>query len=220
MILTNTIDAFKSIDKNDLLKNYGKNVIYLFIIHSLSNQFIKSILSNQLIDLNQFILITFADLKKFKFYYWFAFPVLSIQNTLMNVQNLKDLDFYQVHRQILNHDSFKEFRETTRNYYKSLDSKPSEFCWDTLTKKCVLLHEIKELSDNFIFCLVDSASSKEYPGIAIRQTIAYLKIKFNPTKLSLICMRDDVFNQNKTISSLFVSIQMQDTIGKYLKVLH
>ena len=33
--------------------------------------------SEDVADINQFLLITFADLKKYKYYYWFAFPAFA-----------------------------------------------------------------------------------------------------------------------------------------------
>ncbi|KAF9426171.1 Autophagy protein 7 [Podila epigama] len=64
---TNTIEDFKAIDKAK-------------IFLSVAEQIWNDITSGHAIQspdvLNRFLLITFADLKKFKFYYWFAFPAL------------------------------------------------------------------------------------------------------------------------------------------------
>lgn len=63
----NTIEEFKSLDKAAFLKSAGNQ-----IFESIKN---KSFLSNPSV-LNTFQMISFADLKKFKFYYWLAFPSL------------------------------------------------------------------------------------------------------------------------------------------------
>ncbi|OAJ39464.1 E1-like protein-activating enzyme Gsa7p/Apg7p [Batrachochytrium dendrobatidis JEL423] len=64
---TNTIEDFKSVDKNSLIK-------------TVSLEIWQDILSGAAVAdptlLNKFLLLTFADLKKYKFYYWFAFPAL------------------------------------------------------------------------------------------------------------------------------------------------
>ncbi|XP_067907947.1 ubiquitin-like modifier-activating enzyme ATG7 isoform X2 [Heterodontus francisci] len=64
---TNTLQSFKSIDKKALLEQVGKETW-------------DAIKSGRAIEdpslLNSFLLLTFADLKKYHFYYWFAFPAL------------------------------------------------------------------------------------------------------------------------------------------------
>ncbi|XP_065836994.1 ubiquitin-like modifier-activating enzyme ATG7 [Oscarella lobularis] len=63
----NTPDAFKSADKSQLLNDAGKRIW-------------ESITSGDAVKnpgvLNQFLLLSFADLKKYHFLYWFAFPAL------------------------------------------------------------------------------------------------------------------------------------------------
>uniref|UniRef100_A0A8C5HCC4 Ubiquitin-like modifier-activating enzyme ATG7 n=1 Tax=Gouania willdenowi TaxID=441366 RepID=A0A8C5HCC4_GOUWI len=64
---TNTIDAFKDTDKKALLEKEAKEIW-------------EAIQSGAAIKnpsiLCRFILLTFADLKKYNFYYWFCFPAL------------------------------------------------------------------------------------------------------------------------------------------------
>ncbi|XP_061744113.1 ubiquitin-like modifier-activating enzyme ATG7 [Nerophis ophidion] len=64
---TNTLDAFKGTDKKALLENESKELW-------------NAILSGEALRdpavLCRFILLTFADLKKYHFYYWFCFPAL------------------------------------------------------------------------------------------------------------------------------------------------
>ncbi|XP_066526436.1 ubiquitin-like modifier-activating enzyme ATG7 [Hoplias malabaricus] len=64
---TNTLEAFKSTDKKALLDQAA-------------NEIWNAIKSGFAVEdpavLNSFLLLTFADLKKYNFYYWFCFPAL------------------------------------------------------------------------------------------------------------------------------------------------
>ena len=57
---TNTVEAFQSVDKNQLIKNH----------------FLPSFLQGDLQALTMFVLLTYADLKHHKVLYWFGFPAL------------------------------------------------------------------------------------------------------------------------------------------------
>lgn len=61
---TNTLEAFKQLDKSALLQREGDQVLAL----------IRSRPSQAVAQLNAFVLVTFADLKKHSFLYWFGFP--------------------------------------------------------------------------------------------------------------------------------------------------
>ncbi|KAL7752443.1 Autophagy protein 7 [Sorochytrium milnesiophthora] len=61
----NTIEAFRTLDKNALFKGVSDQIWNDMVSG-------KALRSPQL--LNRFLLLTFADLKAYKFYYWFAFP--------------------------------------------------------------------------------------------------------------------------------------------------
>ncbi|KAK6459949.1 ubiquitin-like modifier-activating enzyme ATG7 [Scheffersomyces coipomensis] len=63
----NTLEAFKSINKSQLLEQWAK-VIHDQIITTQSLSF-QSI--------NKFFILSFSDLKKYKFYYWIATPTLN-----------------------------------------------------------------------------------------------------------------------------------------------
>jgi ubiquitin-like modifier-activating enzyme ATG7 len=67
LVITNTMEDFKMADKAHLITESGRKVW-------------EAIVSGRAIDdpslLTQFFLITFADLKKYHYYYWFAFPAL------------------------------------------------------------------------------------------------------------------------------------------------
>ncbi|XP_063072142.1 ubiquitin-like modifier-activating enzyme ATG7 [Engraulis encrasicolus] len=74
---TNTLEAFRSIDKKGLLDNEASEIW-------------KEIQSGAALQnpsiLNKFILLTFADLKKYHFYYWFCFPVLCFAEAIPVIQ--------------------------------------------------------------------------------------------------------------------------------------
>ncbi|KPV71715.1 uncharacterized protein RHOBADRAFT_47672, partial [Rhodotorula graminis WP1] len=66
----NTLDDFKRLDKAQLLSDLGDQ------IWSIVREPSRGI---SLADLNPFLLVTFADLKKYRYYYWCAFPALALK---------------------------------------------------------------------------------------------------------------------------------------------
>lgn len=65
----NTIEEFKSINKQNLLREWG-----LEIFKSITDGNKKDILFN---DVNRIFILAFSDLKKYRFCYWMAVPTLS-----------------------------------------------------------------------------------------------------------------------------------------------
>ncbi|KAG7493537.1 hypothetical protein JOB18_011245 [Solea senegalensis] len=80
---TNTLDAFKTTDKKALLEKEAKEI--WDAIQSGAALKDPSILC-------RFILLTFADLKKYHFYYWFCFPALCFPEGIKIVQPPSVLD--------------------------------------------------------------------------------------------------------------------------------
>ncbi|BGP02783.1 Ubiquitin-like modifier-activating enzyme ATG7 [Rhodotorula toruloides] len=65
----NTIEEFKNCDKAKLLNELGEQIWQQATSASSSSVTLES--------LNPFLLITFADLKKYRYYYWCGFPALA-----------------------------------------------------------------------------------------------------------------------------------------------
>uniref|UniRef100_A0A3Q2WM80 Ubiquitin-like modifier-activating enzyme ATG7 n=1 Tax=Haplochromis burtoni TaxID=8153 RepID=A0A3Q2WM80_HAPBU len=80
---TNTLDAFKTTDKKALLEKEAKEI--WDAIQSGAALKDPSILC-------RFILLTFADLKKYNFYYWFCFPALCFKEAITLVRPPSVLD--------------------------------------------------------------------------------------------------------------------------------
>ncbi|XP_054553729.1 ubiquitin-like modifier-activating enzyme ATG7 isoform X2 [Talpa occidentalis] len=74
---TNTLEAFKAADKKLLLEQAA-------------NEIWESIKSGAALEnpvlLNKFLLLTFADLKKYHFYYWFCCPALCLPESIPLIQ--------------------------------------------------------------------------------------------------------------------------------------
>ncbi|KAI5958886.1 ATG7 [Candida theae] len=66
LINVNTIEEFKNTNKQDLLKSWGQQI----------QERIAKAKTFDLGTFNQFYVWSYSDLKKYKFYYWVAFPIL------------------------------------------------------------------------------------------------------------------------------------------------
>ncbi|GLE09753.1 hypothetical protein PINS_up021593, partial [Pythium insidiosum] len=80
LLNTNTLDAFKVIDKNAVLRTAGQRV--LNAIRRLIDPSDDDAVGSAVEELNTFVLLTFADLKKHSFIYWFGFPAIALPSSV------------------------------------------------------------------------------------------------------------------------------------------
>lgn len=71
LINVNTYEDFKKSDKSKLIKSWGDDIY-------------KKICTDDTSSLTSFHIYTFSDLKKYKFYYWVAFPTLNSTWTIID----------------------------------------------------------------------------------------------------------------------------------------
>jgi ubiquitin-like modifier-activating enzyme ATG7 len=103
---TNTLGEFKELDKNLFLKEAGIKIWDAIV----SGEAIK----NPQV-LNYFTLITFADLKKYKFFYWFAFPAI-VPKTPFTHSNLHLIgSSYTSEQQVEIRHNFTNSRQSSLN---------------------------------------------------------------------------------------------------------
>nr|CAD7196619.1 unnamed protein product [Timema douglasi] len=171
----NTLEDFKSCDKTKLLNDYGQTVW-------------KHITSGKVFEnptlLVSFLLLTHADLKKYHFYYWFAFlAVKSVPTTYINKpQNISEV--FSQHQLSLLDKAVQDVEDW--NLYSAflLDV-------DSENVRLRLLREIKTKLGHYVgFC--DPSMSPEYPGWPLRNLLALLAYHFPEligTEVNIICLR-------------------------------
>ena len=160
---SNTIEDFKKFDKQSLFD---------VVLNDIK-------LTDNVNYLNQFLLFTYADIKKFKFYYLYAYPTI-ISRHIQWYSNLKPVN---------NND----FLVCIRNL------KPKD-CWCYIIKNVdgkfissnveSWMEFYKDVNDNDkILAFVDPSSS-DHPGWVLRNVLYYINVKFNVNSLNVVAIRD------------------------------
>ncbi|KAJ8918579.1 hypothetical protein NQ315_013084 [Exocentrus adspersus] len=107
LINKNTIEQFKESNKTDLINDEGKS-----LMEKIKNELVLQDPS----VLNNFFILSFADLKKYHYYYWFAFPVPRGLVVTKVASNLITETFSENEIQILC-SQFKELDNNLRSYF-------------------------------------------------------------------------------------------------------
>ncbi|KAI1287021.1 Ubiquitin-like modifier-activating enzyme ATG7 [Halotydeus destructor] len=175
VIVTNTIDDFKNRDKQSLIDDHGAKIW----------ESINSAEETDINELNRFVILTYLDLKKFIFYYWFAFPALvhpKVQEETPAAY-LKDIISDTVRRTL--EGQLAELPTKLRSGFICTIN------GDTLALSS--LHEFAERRDlegKSYLCFYDPSAHSQYPGWPLRNLLAYVSIKFpQVTSWSVICIR-------------------------------
>uniref|UniRef100_A0A8C6N637 Ubiquitin-like modifier-activating enzyme ATG7 n=1 Tax=Mus spicilegus TaxID=10103 RepID=A0A8C6N637_MUSSI len=181
---TNTLEAFKTADKKLLLEQ-SANEIW---------EAIKSgaALENPML-LNRFLLLTFADLKKYHFYYWFCCPALCLPESIPLIRGPVSLDQRLSPKQIqaLEHaydDLCRAEGVTALPYFL--------FKYDDDT---VLVSLLKHYSDFFqgqrtkiTVGVYDPCNLAQYPGWPLRNFLVLAAHRWSGSfqSVEVLCFRD------------------------------
>ncbi|XP_059150517.1 ubiquitin-like modifier-activating enzyme ATG7 isoform X2 [Physella acuta] len=179
---TNTIEKFKETDKKLLITSLGKKMW-----EDMKN---GSVLQDPE-QLCQFILLTFADLKKYHYYYWFAFPAFKFpEKSLYSQAPVCLLEKYspdKVASLICSYDTFQSSRQSYATFFILQD------CGDSF--RILEFSHIEELvaeSAKMMVGVCDPSSLDGYPGWPIRNLITFLSYRYQGRldSVEIICVRD------------------------------
>jgi len=172
----NTIEAFKNEDKAAFIKSKADKIW-------------SKIADDSWLeapeDLNSFSVLMFADLKKFMFYYWFAFPALNIPSNVM-------VSSCQEGKDVLSHDQLQSLTRALRGGDNSV------YSLVLLEEKCVKIIPLGQLGTvdltKAMVCVSDPASMAGHPGWTVRNLIAALCHSYPDLVpgLRLLCLRASV----------------------------
>nr|CAD7440986.1 unnamed protein product [Timema bartmani] len=191
----NTLEDFKSCDKTKLLNDYGQTVWE----HITSGK----VFENPTL-LVSFLLLTHADLKKYHFYYWFAFPaVKSVPTTyIKKPQNISEV--FSQHQLSLLEKAVQDVEDWKLYSAFLLDVDSENVCLR-------LLREIKTKLGHYVgFC--DPSLSPEYPGWPLRNLLALLAYHFPELigmEVNIICLRLSLSKGIRTANaSMVLSVKL------------
>ncbi|KAK9493767.1 hypothetical protein V1508DRAFT_414996 [Lipomyces doorenjongii] len=188
----NTIEEFKQFDKSHLIHEEGKKIF-------------DAIQEGEIIKtpskLCSFYLITFSDLKKYKFYYWFAFPAVHSDWAAAEVDSVVPVGL----------EASEVLTIAITSWRKSVDKKLHGFF---LLKQTSGEWKVGSLSEWAHFWddadtsaitvgFIDTSAFPNHPGWPLRNFLVFLKHQ-GLLRVKVLCFRD-----LRTLSSESRSIWMQ-----------
>eukprot|EP01156_Anaeramoeba_ignava_P001270 Anaeramoba_ignava/a1306_275.p1 GENE.a1306_275~~a1306_275.p1 ORF type:complete len:749 (+),score=141.98 a1306_275:32-2278(+) len=220
---TNTMKEYKNLDKIQLFKNTA-NLIWQDIVNGEALEDTSR--------LGRFLLLTYADLKKYIFYYWFAFPALILKGKNGDLISHKEppvmIDKFFSEKQIealygsllrlrepdLESDEDKISTGKTGNLNVFLIKKTKEkeedaisvgklSEWNTFWGKEKEENKKEESEDiEYIVGFIDPSGVSFVPGWPLRNILALISVRFAVSRLKVVCIREDPSNSD--IKSSFV----------------
>uniref|UniRef100_A0A0K2TF56 Ubiquitin-like modifier-activating enzyme ATG7 n=1 Tax=Lepeophtheirus salmonis TaxID=72036 RepID=A0A0K2TF56_LEPSM len=143
----NTIEKFKNIDKSELLENTCGQQLRESIMNG-------SALDNPSQHLGSFLILTFADLKKYNFYFWFSFPGFQMPSELRIVSCEPAPDF------TIPKESFATYFAIINGNYREN------------VKEAVQI--FNETDHDIIFGYLDSCTYENNPGWSLRNYLSLI----------------------------------------------
>ncbi|KAJ3047182.1 Autophagy protein 7 [Rhizophlyctis rosea] len=203
---TNTIEEFKGIDKAKLLKD-------------VSNRIWDDITSGKALDqpelLTRFLLLTFADLKKYKFYYWFAFPALLPPEPIKitAVRNISAV-FPAINPTRTTADIFGALSNTIAQ------SGSAFFLVKQNTNGDITVGKLSEWDrfweglneDKRMVAFADPSALASNPGWPLRNLLVQLKKRWNVGRIKVLCFRETP-GKGDVSRSIVIDVDMPGSFG-------
>lgn len=197
---TNTLDAFKELDKKELLYEIGKQIW-------------TSICSGDAVKdpsvLSRFLVLTFADLKKYHYYYWFAFPCLCPPEdfTLLSEPQKLDARFQpsQVEELVQSYNDFQSEQSHTQGFFLIV---PTDLALVITSLENTEYYLQK--GQKILFGFADPSTLEQNPGWPLRNYLMLISYYWSELgEAELVCFRyKSKFGSHDINSSLVLKIKL------------
>ncbi|XP_072026829.1 ubiquitin-like modifier-activating enzyme ATG7 isoform X2 [Amphiura filiformis] len=180
----NILDAFKTSDKI--------NILQLAAI-----QIWKDITSKEAIRdpslLSRFVLLTFADLKKYHYYYWFAFPALCAPDGITSSKPAETIN------NIYTEEQLQQLQTSYDTLVTAHEGKPVAFFLvyqdgDNICTAPLTEYDNIRGSHKVTFAFCDPCTLEHYPGWPLRNYLALIAYHwgdhFSGQDVPVLCFRD------------------------------
>jgi len=186
LLNVNKKEGFRDLDKNATLCGVAQQILDIMN----DGSFLKS--PN---DLFRFIVISFADLKKYSFVYWFGFPCILPHSLSVTIQSQKLLAD-DVNMEVVS-ETWASFSAKNRGI----------LCfWVDRSEECGF-HLLEELEDDAsqvrAFCIVDCSANARYPCWNVRNYIAAISNHFGLERVPIWCLRHLESTLQSSISFIY-----------------
>lgn len=201
---TNTLEAFKTTDKKALLDKAA-------------NEIWSAIQSGAAVEdssvLNKFILLTFADLKKYHFYYWFCFPALCFVEGVQLVQEPVSLE------QRFNAEQISSLQMAYDNLCLSTGSTAVPHFLLKYTDDTVEVAPLKDLNSFFTDLkkitvgVYDPCTLPQHPGWPLRNLLILLAKNWGSQLdvVEIVCFRDRTLQGRRSVQhSIIFRVRIPD----------
>ncbi|KAE9408523.1 E1-like protein-activating [Gymnopus androsaceus JB14] len=173
----NTIEDFKAADKSKLF-NDAADKIWTSIQTSRSTTL-----------LNSFLLITYADLKKYRYYYWFAFPAF----TSSPAWHIDDNPGWVGAESVFTHEQMQNIHEQLHSSEKRLAYFLVRSSPDGISVVPVEdYNPQKDTVETTVIGFIDPSAQPQNPGWPLRNLLAYLRSLYpqSTSTLRILSWRD------------------------------
>lgn len=193
----NTIEAFRSADKQAIFDETLQDIWKGLISES----------DDPEPFLTSFLAITFADLKKYKFYYWFAFPALATSPSWHITDSASGSDAWkpitttlsQPHLNVI--ASWTQQQSTGRGFFLFRALQGGEAQCDRISTHQTFFEGVPQ-SERYVG-FVDPSGASQIPGWPLRNLLAYMHARFGMEEINVICWKDELAaNQEPALDRL------------------
>ncbi|XP_041130134.1 ubiquitin-like modifier-activating enzyme ATG7 [Polyodon spathula] len=199
---TNTLESFKTCDKKALLEKAAQEIW-------------DAIQSGIVLEtpslLNKFLLLTFADLKKYRFYYWFCFPALCFSEGIHMVQQPVILE------EKFSSGQIKKLQEAYEDLCHTNGAAALPYFLIKFMDDSVSLSPLGKWNDFFkdqkkvTVGVYDPCTLSQYPGWPLRNLLILVACKWGDDldSIEVLCFRDRTMQGVRTTKhSIFFELKL------------
>ncbi|KAJ5953401.1 Ubiquitin-like modifier-activating enzyme atg7 [Penicillium verhagenii] len=217
----NTIEEYRNVDKSSMIHQTGK-----MIWDAINDGTIFSCPSL----LSSFIILSFADLKKYKFYYWFAFPALHsdpswVESTSLQPNSHQSEVTTASQGEILSPDDNLALVEAVQTWSYGTDDRQRGFFLarkqrrssGSLTQSIWQIASLSEYENGFFtgaalkdryVCFADPSNYDTAPGWMLRNLLVLIKQRWRLDQVQILRYRD-VHSKRDQTRSVVIRLELK-----------